>query len=79
MGERVEPYLVEHHALLLANHGAVTLGPTLDAAWIRMESLEQAARIILTARLLGRVTELDADAVAQLGRLRAHSQRETDA
>ncbi|MBI1967170.1 MAG: class II aldolase/adducin family protein [Gemmatimonadetes bacterium] len=38
LGERVEQYLAEHDAFLLANHGVVTLGPTLDGAWIRMET-----------------------------------------
>jgi L-fuculose-phosphate aldolase len=66
LADRVEPYLAEHDAWLLANHGAVTVGPTLDAAWIRMESLEQAARILLVARTLGRVTELDGAAAAAL-------------
>lgn len=66
LGDRVEPYLAGHDAWLLANHGAVTVGATLDAAWIRMESLEHAARILFVARTLGRVTELDATAVAAL-------------
>lgn len=66
LGDRVEPYLNGHDALLLAHHGAVTMGPTLDAAWIRMESLEHAARMMFVARTLGRVTELDAAAVAAL-------------
>ena len=52
------PYLAAHDAFLLANHGATTVGPTLDAAHRRMESLEHAARILLTARLVGRVTPL---------------------
>lgn len=53
-----EPFLERHDAFLLANHGATTLGPSLDVAHQRMESLEHAARIILTARLLGKVHEL---------------------
>jgi L-fuculose-phosphate aldolase len=53
LGDRVEPYLAEHDALLLANHGAVTMGKTLDQAWIRMETLEHAARIIMAARAIG--------------------------
>src|SRR2546426_2976685 len=53
---RIEPYLTGRDAWLLANHGAVTVGATLDAAWIRMESLEHAARILFTAHALGRVT-----------------------
>lgn len=53
LGDQVEPYLAEHDALLLANHGAVTMGKTLDQAWIRMETLEHAARIIMVARAIG--------------------------
>ena len=47
-----------HDAVLLANHGATTAGRTLLVAHQRMESVEHAARILLTARLLGRVDEL---------------------
>jgi ribulose-5-phosphate 4-epimerase/fuculose-1-phosphate aldolase len=46
------------------------VGATLDAAWIRMESLEQGARIIWTARTLGQVNELGPEAVARLRRER---------
>jgi L-fuculose-phosphate aldolase len=53
LGDKVVPYLKDHDALLLANHGAVTMGKTLDEAWIRMESLEHCARIIVAARAIG--------------------------
>ena len=66
VADRLEPHLVGHDAWLLANHGAVTVGATLDAAWIRMESLEHAARIVFAARALGRVTELDPEHVTRL-------------
>jgi L-fuculose-phosphate aldolase len=59
--------------LLLANHGAVTMGRTLEEAWMRMEQLEHGARILFGARLLGRVTELEPAAVAQLEALRARA------
>jgi L-fuculose-phosphate aldolase len=55
-----------HSAFLMANHGATTLGATLTEAHQRMESLEHAARILLTARLLGRVNELSASDVGAL-------------
>ena len=55
-----EPYLAVHDAILMANHGATTLGATLGIAHQRMESLEHAARILLVARALGRVNELSA-------------------
>ena len=60
------PLLDRHDAFLLANHGATTLGPSLEVAHQRMESLEHAARIILTARLLGKVHELSAGDVHAL-------------
>src|SRR3989442_9922420 len=62
LGDRLEPYLAGHEAWLLANHGAVTVGATLDAAWIKMESLEHAAPIIFVARAQGRVKEVRPDA-----------------
>jgi L-fuculose-phosphate aldolase len=76
LGERIVPYIEtkRHQALLLANHGAVTLGRTLDEAWIRMESLEHAARIIALARGLGTPQPLAAVAVERL-----HAQREQNA
>ena len=79
LGDRVEPYLAGHDGWLLANHGAVTVGPTLDAAWMRMESLEHAARIIFAARALGRVTELTSEAAARLEESRWPAKREPDA
>jgi L-fuculose-phosphate aldolase len=79
LGDGVEPYLAEHDGLLLANHGAVTMGRTLDQAWIRMESLEHAARIVVAARTVGRPRPLDAAAVRKLEALRAQARREKDA
>lgn len=70
LGNVVEPYVTDYDALILANHGAVTLGSTLEEARIRMESLEHAAKIILTARLLGKVNPLDRAQVAHLEELR---------
>jgi L-fuculose-phosphate aldolase len=73
LGDRIVPYIEDprHQALLLANHGAVTMGRTLDEAWIRMESLEHAARIITAARAIGEPRPLEA--------LRAQVQLEKDA
>ena len=78
LGDRLEPHLAGHQAWLLANHGAVTVGATLDAAWIRMESLEHAARIIFAARALGRVNELSPAAVARLETQRDRAREERD-
>jgi L-fuculose-phosphate aldolase len=66
LADSFEPYLATHDAFLLANHGATTVGPSLLMAHQRMESVEHAARILLTARLLGRVNPLDSDEVRAL-------------
>ena len=66
LARQFDPFIPTHDAFLMANHGAVTAGPTLTIAHQRMESLEHAARILLTSRLLGRVNELSADQVAAL-------------
>ncbi len=56
-----------HHAILLANHGPVVAGTTLEAAQYAIEELEEAARLYLT--LEGRrIRPLDAAAVADLER-----------
>lgn len=70
LGALIEPYLETRDALLLANHGAVTWGPDLLLAQIRMESLEHAARIILAARAVGRVNRLNPEQIAALEQLR---------
>src|SRR5467141_4780402 len=74
LGDQVVPYLDTNDALLLANHGAVTMGGTLDEAWIRMESLEHSARLILTPRQVGQPQPLSLEAVRVLVQ-----QREKDA
>ncbi len=66
-----------HDAFLLANHGAVTLGTSVDQALDRMETLEHFARIALVARLLGGPRPLGEAEVAalQAQRLRAGDPR----
>jgi L-fuculose-phosphate aldolase len=54
----LDPYINYAWAMLLQNHGAVTFSKTLDDAYFKMEKLEQAAKIILLARLVGKPREL---------------------
>lgn len=61
-----EPWIEREDAFLLSNHGATTLGPTLEIALQRMESVEHAACIMLAARTLGRVNRLTQDQVRVL-------------
>lgn len=41
------------NVVLLANHGATAWGPSLEEAWLRMESLDQCCEILLNARQVG--------------------------
>ena len=66
VADAFEPFIAGHDAFLMANHGATTTGPSLLIAHQRMESVEHSARILLAARLLGRVTELSTEQVAEL-------------
>jgi L-fuculose-phosphate aldolase len=70
LGEALEPYIAKYDAVILANHGAVTMGPTLSDARIRMESLEHAAKVIFAARMLGQVTPLQRSEVERLEEMR---------
>ena len=70
VGESVLSVIGDSEAVLLASHGAVTLGRSLGEAHRRMESLEQAARILLTAHLLGGARRLPPEDVARLAALR---------
>ena len=71
LAEKVAEAAVDTDAVLLASHGATTVGNTLIRAWERMETLEQVARVSLVARVLGREGTLPLDAVYRLVGMRA--------
>ena len=71
LADQLDPFLTDHDAFLLANHGATTVGRTLEEALHRMETLEHGARILLAARVLGRVNELPSQSAAALRLLHA--------
>jgi L-fuculose-phosphate aldolase len=61
------------HALLMANHGAITVGDSLYRAWERMETLEQLAKVALVTRILGQDRLLPGAAVDGLLAARAEA------
>lgn len=69
--EAIAPYLQEHDALLLANHGALTVGTDLMTAYYRMESLEHFAKITLNAHMLGGAKELSMENIERVIGLRS--------
>jgi L-fuculose-phosphate aldolase len=63
-------YLKAHDGLLLANHGALAIGPDLFTAYHRMETIEHFAKISLVTRMLGREHLLSRAEVDRLQGLR---------
>ena len=68
--ESVRPYLADHNALLLANHGALAWGGDLWEAFDRLETVEHTAKIVLNAQLLGGGVPLTEEKVERLQSLR---------
>lgn len=67
LAEAVRPLASKHHAVLLANHGPVVAGTSLDAATHAIEELEETAKLHLL--LHGRMTRpLTPEQVAELRR-----------
>lgn len=62
----LEPHVNYSWALLLQNHGAVTMGKNLKDAYYKMEKLEHTAKIIFAARLLGGEKELHIEQIQAL-------------
>ena len=68
--EAVRQYVKAHDGMLLANHGALTLGADVFAAYYKMETIEHFAHISLVARLLGGERLLSRQEVDRLQGLR---------
>jgi len=68
--EAVRQYVQAHDGMLLANHGALTLGKDLYSAYYKMETIEHFAKISLVARLLGGERLLSREEVFRLQDLR---------
>jgi L-fuculose-phosphate aldolase len=68
--DAVRKYIKAHDGMLLANHGALTVGGDLYSAYFKMETVEHFAKISLVARLLGRENLISREEVMRLQELR---------
>ena len=75
VGASLEPYLRDHDAILMANHGLVTYGKDLLDAFMKLETTEHFAQVCLAAHELGCPRPLEEDAIRKLqqARMRYHS------
>jgi L-fuculose-phosphate aldolase len=68
--DALEPLIPHHDAILMANHGVVTFGSSLESAYMKMETVEHFARIALVTHLLGNEQPLNEKEVEKLHEVR---------
>ncbi len=71
MGDQLAPFLPHKRVLILARHGALSWGESLEEAYHGMERLEHSAQILKSAVELGGLTSLAPDEVKALREMRA--------
>lgn len=64
--QSIAQYILNSDAVLLENHGALTLGKDIFEALYRMESIDHGARILILSESIGGPTELSRDKVEKL-------------
>lgn len=62
----LRPYIAEHDAILLENHGAVSSGKNLLDAFMKMETIEHLAHVALVAHQLGSARLLRPEQIQEL-------------
>lgn len=69
--EPMKPLIAEYDAVLMANHGVVTLGKHVMDAHFKLETVEHFAKIAFTAHQLGRLKTLSEADVQDLINIRS--------
>lgn len=72
--DSLEPLVISHHAILMANHGVVTHAEDLYTAYMHMETVEHFAKIALATHLLGTQQVLPPHRVEELDEIRRRLQ-----
>ena len=70
--EPMKPLIEEYDAILMANHGIVTMGKHVMDAHFKLETVEHFAKIALVAHQLGSVKTLDSQQVDDLISIRSN-------
>jgi L-fuculose-phosphate aldolase len=66
LSDSLKPFIKNHNAVLMANHGAVTYGADLLTAFFHMETLEHFAQVSLATEVLGKQVLLSGRDVEKL-------------
>ena len=64
----ISPLVARHNAVILSNHGVLTVGPDLETALFRMEIVEHLAQVVFLAHQLGRINTLSSEQLQKLNR-----------
>ena len=62
----IRELVVSHDAIILRNHGTLTVGPDLWRAYLKLETLEHTAKTIALAKILGAAPSLPPEQVEKL-------------
>jgi len=68
--EVIRPFIKDHNAMLLRQHGSLTYGKNLEEALIHLERIEHVSEIYWRAKMLGEVKRVPTEAQAKLIELR---------
>ena len=72
LAESIRTLILDHNAVLLGNHGSISVGKTLEDALIGLERLEHAALTYFLARALGEPIPLPDDELSHLRQIGNH-------
>ena len=64
--EAIAQWVEDHDVILLARHGSLTMGRTMEEAVVRLETLEHTAHTLLWAHMLGKPAPLSPEDVAKM-------------
>lgn len=70
MPESVAPYIKNYDAIMLANHGLVTFGSTLEEAYFKTEKVEHIAEVSYYSKMLGGAKELTHRQIEKLNEIK---------
>jgi len=66
LGVEITKHITRYDAVLLKNHGVLTLGKDIDEAFFNMQRVEHFAKVLFLARQLGNVNALSPEQIANL-------------
>jgi L-fuculose-phosphate aldolase len=67
----VKNLILDHDIIILDHHGAVSIGSSLEDAFLKLEKLEQTAKTLIAAKQLGEVLPLSTEEINKLVKIHA--------